>query len=141
VTSVDSTRAPHSRSYPRNSRPNTVDNRPYDGTNGGTLPSYRSYSKKDRLSGAWALTSQQRDDSERHQAAVITHIMADRDTDDIRRDIPTDKITVTTERMVQVEIEGEGDGNSDTSAGVPEIGQRFRRSDEETASTDNIVGT
>jgi hypothetical protein len=65
--------------------------------------------------------------------------MADKDADDLRRDIPVDKITVTTERIMQVEIEGEGDGNSEDSAGGPENGQRFRRSEEATGSTDHMV--
>lgn len=69
----------------------------------------------------------------------MTHIMADKDADNLRKDIPMDKITVTTERMMQVEIEGEGDGNSDGSASGPEIGHRFRGSEEATRSTDNIV--
>ena len=69
----------------------------------------------------------------------MTHIMADKDVDDLRRDIPMDRITVTTERMVHVEIEGEGDGNSDASAGGLVIGQRFRKSEEATESTDQIV--
>ena len=65
--------------------------------------------------------------------------MADKDADNLRRDIPMDKITVTTERMMHVEIEGEVDCSSDASAGGPEVGQRFRRSEEATASTDYIV--
>jgi hypothetical protein len=67
----------------------------------------------------------------------MTHITADKDVDDLRRDIPMDKITVTTERMVKVEIEA--DGNSEDSAGGPENGQRFGRSEEATGSTDNMV--
>ena len=69
----------------------------------------------------------------------MTHIMADKDVDDLRRDIPMDRITVTTERMVHVEIEGEGDGSSDASAGGPETRQKFRRSEEATGSTDYMV--
>jgi len=65
--------------------------------------------------------------------------MADKDAIDLRRDIPMDKITVTTERMMHFEIEREGDGSSEASAGGPEAGQRCRRSEEATASTDYIV--
>lgn len=138
MTSIDGTRGPNSQAYAHNSRHNTADSRPFDGSNNGTRPSCRNYKKQDCLSKSWDITSQQRDVSERCEAAVITEIMADKDVDDLRRNIPMDKITVTTERMMHVEIEREGDGSSEASAGGPEVGQRFR-SEEAAASTDYIV--
>jgi len=110
VTSVDNTRSPS------NSRPNAVNDRPYDGTNGGTRASYSKYTKRDNVNGSWACTSQQESDNERHQTAVTTHIMANGDADGPKRDMPMDKITVTTERMMHVEIKD--DGNSEPGAGT-----------------------
>jgi hypothetical protein len=57
------------------------------------------------------------------QTAIATHIMANGDAESPKRNMPIDKITVTTERMTQVEFKD--DSNSEPGAGSIETLEKF----------------
>lgn len=95
VTSVDKSRPSTPRPYQSSSRRKSE--RPYDGTNAGTLTAKRQ-SKRDPLATL--------DEAERQKVLVTTHIEADVEASR-PKNTPIDRITVTTERMTHVEFEAD----------------------------------
>jgi hypothetical protein len=96
VTSVDRNRP--STPLPYKSATRRKSDRPYDGTNGGTITAKR------QSNGDMLVTQQ--DDAEKQKAMVTTHIEADVDAEH-PRDTPMGQIAVTTERMTHVEFEAD----------------------------------
>jgi hypothetical protein len=126
VTSVDKSRPSTSRGY-KTSSSRRKSERPYDGTNTGTITARRQ-SKGDPL-------ATQQDDAEKQKVLVTTHIEADIEAHR-PKNTPIDRIAVTTERMTHVEFEAdiidefspsstklEKRFQSDTSAGDDEISE------------------
>jgi hypothetical protein len=124
VTSVDKTRPSTPHAYKTTSRRKSE--RPYDGTNTGTITAKRQ-SRGDTLATV--------DEAERQKVLVTTHIEADGEATR-PKDTPIGRIAVTTERMTHVEFEtdivdefspsstkAEKRFQSDTSAGDDEISE------------------
>jgi len=125
VTSVDKMRPSTSNAYTPSSRRKSE--RPYDGTNGGTVTARRQ-SRGDTM-------ATMQDDSEKQTTLVTTHIEADAAAKR-PKNTPADRIAVTTERMTHVEFEADVIDEfspsstkvdrrfqSDTSAGDDEISE------------------
>ncbi|OCL06506.1 hypothetical protein AOQ84DRAFT_75607 [Glonium stellatum] len=74
--------------------------------------------------------------TKKHQPCVTTHIAASRDADLLRKSMPSDTITVSTEQVQRVEIESDSEASAETRG----ITRQSAELEERSGSTDSIMG-